>query len=245
MAYPTLRQGSSGIHVVALQLRLNQHLGPATVLACDGAFGPLTRAAVIEFQRRRSLSPDGVVGPLTWSALEQGRTPLVIVDHGRTRVPQPTPTTCWAASTAVMVRRTVAQVRAATPAAMIASDGGLLNGSGSAQGVTLGRAYGQIHGLNCHAPMSWTSGGLIGLLRRSPLMIDMLWNSSEYASGSGSPGHMVVVCAVVSDGNPNGGLTCLRVLDPWPPNVGKDSWVDYASWMRDVPTRTYRLFDLR
>ena len=149
------------------------------------------------------------------------------------------------ASTAVMVRKTVAQVRAATPAAMLATDGGLLNGSDSADGVRRGRAYGQIHGLNCHPPMSWTTGGLVGLLRRSPLMVDMLWNVGGYTSGVGSPGHMVVVSAVVSDGNMNGGQTYLRVLDPWPPNLGKDSWVSYSAWMMEVPTRTYRLFDLR
>jgi hypothetical protein len=30
-------------------------------------------------------------------------------------------------------------------------------------------------------------------LRRGPLMFDMLWNSSDYARGAGSPGHMIVV----------------------------------------------------
>lgn len=245
MTSPTLRTGSSGIHVVALQVRLNQHLSPGTVLTCDGKFGPLTSAAVIAFQRQKRLGADGVVGPLTWGALDQGRTALVLVDHNRTKIAQPTETTCWAASTAVMKRSTVQQVIQQTPPDMVGAGGGLRNGSGTNDGVARGRAYGQVHGLNCHAPMSWTTGGLMSLLRRSPVMFDMLWSVDGYTSGLGSPGHMVVVSAAVSDGNPNGGTTVLRVLDPWRPTVGKDSWVDYNTWMREVPTRTYRLFDLR
>lgn len=245
MTSPTLRTGSSGIHVVALQIRLNQHLSPGTVLNCDGKFGPLTQSAVMAFQRLRRLSCDGVVGPMTWGALDQGKPALVMVDHNRSKIAQPTQSTCWAASTAVMKGSTVQQVVQQTPANMVASDGGLLNGSDTNDGVQRGRAYGQVHGLNCHAPMSWTTGGLMGLLRRSPVMFDMLWSVGGYTSGLGSPGHMVVVSAAVSDGNPNGGTTVLRVLDPWPPNQGKDSWVEYGAWMREVPTRTYRLFDLR
>lgn len=250
MTNPTIRLGSKGAYVLALQFRLNQHRATVTPLNCDGDFGPLTRSAVVAFQTRSRLAADGVVGPLSWAALDQGQTALVIHDHNLTRIPQPTPTTCWAASTAVMKRSTVAAVRAATPAAMIASDGGLLNGSGGNDGLTMGQAYGRIHGLNCHAPASWTSGGMTGLVRRSPVMFDMLWSVSGYITRTniagqyvGSPGHMIVVSAVVSDGTFNGGNTFLRVLDPWPPHVGRDTWVNYTTWMQEVPTRTYRLFD--
>jgi peptidoglycan hydrolase-like protein with peptidoglycan-binding domain len=36
----------------------------------DGVFGPSMRAVVVEFQRRSKLTPDGVIGPKTWAALE-------------------------------------------------------------------------------------------------------------------------------------------------------------------------------
>ena len=36
----------------------------------DGKFGPQTQNAVIIFQKNFNLSPDGIVGPLTWNALE-------------------------------------------------------------------------------------------------------------------------------------------------------------------------------
>jgi peptidoglycan hydrolase-like protein with peptidoglycan-binding domain len=38
-------------------------------LATDGIFGPLTQAAVINYQRVNGLVPDGIVGPITWEHL--------------------------------------------------------------------------------------------------------------------------------------------------------------------------------
>ena len=35
----------------------------------DGDFGPKTKATVIEFQRENNLTPDGIVGPITWDCL--------------------------------------------------------------------------------------------------------------------------------------------------------------------------------
>jgi len=238
----TLRIGARGIEVIALQLQLNAK-GATPRLTVDGAFGPKTQTAVIAFQRKAGLSPDGVVGPLTQAALAKTGAVPTVVAHPVTHIPQPTPTTCWAASTAMMTRSTVPAVVAKTPPDMIASDGGLLNSSGSDQAIVSGARYGAIHGLQCHAPMSWSVAGLIGLLRRSPLMLDMLWNSTEYAQGNASPGHMVVVSAVVSDDDPTGEGTYLLILDPWPPHKGKISWVPYGPWIREVPTRTYRVFE--
>jgi hypothetical protein len=62
LALPTLRKGSSGNDVALLQQRLG--LSPA-----DGAFGPMTDAAVRRFQGAHGLATDGVVGPQTWGAL--------------------------------------------------------------------------------------------------------------------------------------------------------------------------------
>jgi len=236
-----LRIGSLGFDVAVLQLQLNLKGSHRPKLAVDASFGPLTQSAVVTFQRGAGLSPDGVVGALTHAALAQGLT-LSVANHEVQHIAQPTTTTCWAASTAMMTRSSVAAVRAKTPPDMIAPDGGLRNSSGNDQAVVTGRRYGAVHGLGCSPPMSWSVGALVNALRRGPLMFDMLWKSAEYAQGQGSPGHMIVVSAVVSDNQPAGGGTFLRVLDPWPPNQGKLGWVEYGRWMNEVPTRTYRVF---
>lgn len=57
----TLKRGSRGAEVKTLQGKLN--------LMADGIFGPLTEEAVKEFQRRKGLTVDGVVGAKTWAAL--------------------------------------------------------------------------------------------------------------------------------------------------------------------------------
>lgn len=67
----TLKQGSSGGSVTALQRALNATVG--TRLVVDGQFGPATRNAVVNYQKSRGLSADGVVGPRTWAALKGGR----------------------------------------------------------------------------------------------------------------------------------------------------------------------------
>lgn len=240
----TVRMGSRGAEVVSVQIKLNIRLPPNPPLVPDGIFGPKTHTATVAFQRSNGLVPDGIVGPLTHAALRAG-PPIIAIDHTVSHIPQPTPTTCWAASTAMMKRSTVPAVIAKTPKDMIASNGGLKNSSGTDQAIVTGTRYGNVHGLRCYAPMSWSTPAFVALLRRSPLMLDMLWRSWEYAAGNGSPGHMVVISAVRSDGNPSGVGTYLRVLDPWPPGRGRISWVQYNGWMREVPTRTYRVFDRR
>lgn len=64
-----LRRGSRGTDVADVQTRLKE-LGynPGPV---DGIFGRMTEEAVIRFQRDRGLTPDGVVGPITYNALFQ------------------------------------------------------------------------------------------------------------------------------------------------------------------------------
>lgn len=57
----TLRQGSRGAEVKALQQRLG--------ISADGIFGPKTAAAVAAFQGKAGLATDSIVGPKTWAAL--------------------------------------------------------------------------------------------------------------------------------------------------------------------------------
>jgi len=60
-AQPLLELGSEGVAVAQVQRALG--------VGDTGYFGPVTRGAVIAFQRRDRLLVDGIVGPQTWGAL--------------------------------------------------------------------------------------------------------------------------------------------------------------------------------
>ena len=59
--WPVLRVGSTGSYVKIVQ----QVVG----VTVDGNYGPVTEAAVKEFQGQHGLPPDGVVGTATWKAV--------------------------------------------------------------------------------------------------------------------------------------------------------------------------------
>ena len=64
--YP-LQQGSQGPYVEMLQLALTRaDTNPGFI---DGVFGRITNRAVILFQKRNGLTPDGIVGPKTADAI--------------------------------------------------------------------------------------------------------------------------------------------------------------------------------
>ena len=62
-----LRVFDRGYQVVDLQTKLNRN---GYNLVTDGVFGRLTEDAVLDFQRKNGLDPDGIVGPLTWRKLD-------------------------------------------------------------------------------------------------------------------------------------------------------------------------------
>lgn len=82
LEYPgtPLRRGSAGSSVRLMQtflsdLRSSYPSLPAVTV--DGIFGPDTEAAVMEFQRLFGLTPDGVIGPVTWNEIIRQRNASV------------------------------------------------------------------------------------------------------------------------------------------------------------------------
>lgn len=65
--YPLVKSGSRGVYVMILQDALIYKGYLRGTL--DGLFGPATRTAVINFQRAKRLSADGIVGCNTWKAI--------------------------------------------------------------------------------------------------------------------------------------------------------------------------------
>ena len=67
-----IRLGSRGDDVRQVQTWLNQvraRVSGFAPLVVDGIFGPITQGAVTAFQRHFGLTPDGIVGPITWAEL--------------------------------------------------------------------------------------------------------------------------------------------------------------------------------
>jgi peptidoglycan hydrolase-like protein with peptidoglycan-binding domain len=70
----TIQEGSTGDDVRLAQYLLVRDLILVDNTQIDGVFGPKTKTAVVEFQQGAHLTADGIVGPLTWAALEQPHT---------------------------------------------------------------------------------------------------------------------------------------------------------------------------
>lgn len=73
VSWPTVRRGSTGVDVYAIQHLLTAR-GYATT--ADGIFGSGTEAKVKSFQQAAGLTVDGIVGRATWEAL------VITVDRG-------------------------------------------------------------------------------------------------------------------------------------------------------------------
>ncbi|WP_370942594.1 peptidoglycan-binding protein [Amycolatopsis sp. cg5] len=65
----TLKRGSTGPAVTALQSRLNAWFPAYSHLKADGVYGAATESVVREFQGRAGLAADGIAGPRTLAAL--------------------------------------------------------------------------------------------------------------------------------------------------------------------------------
>ena len=65
----SLKIGHRGQEVIKLQLFLNGYLNPSIKLKNDGHFGKKTEDAVKVFQKKKGLTPDGIVGNKTWEKL--------------------------------------------------------------------------------------------------------------------------------------------------------------------------------
>ena len=76
---PTVSLGATGKAVRRLQRALRRTPNPS--LSVDGTFGSQLEAAVKVFQEGAGVAADGIVGPLTWAALPDGR-PMPLLREG-------------------------------------------------------------------------------------------------------------------------------------------------------------------
>ena len=67
---PTIRKGNKNVYVKQCQQMLDKLGYNLGICGVDSDFGTATEKAVKEFQRDHGLTQDGVVGPKTWTALQ-------------------------------------------------------------------------------------------------------------------------------------------------------------------------------
>ena len=247
----TLKQGWRGADVRRLQEALNRKLSPSPALVTDGDYGPRTRAAVLRLQAQHWLVEDGEAGPCTQNVAFDGEREAPVL-HPVALIPSPEPALCWAAGVAMMTRSTVPAVLARTPGEVLATDGALqpfvdshvegADGANGGDGGRHGRHFAQAHGLTVRAPSPWSLKSLRAALQDGPVMLEMLWNPKAYAQGAGRPGHTVVLAGIRGDADPSGRGTTLRIFDPWPPNKGARSSVNFYKWVQAAGARTCRVF---
>ena len=216
-----LRQGSRGPQVQLLQRLINLQRR-ASALSEDGVFGPLTKAQVAAFQTSKRLSPDSIVGPNTWRALDL----TIDISHPVRLFPQPTNMTCWSAAATMLF----GNMSVGPGGAAVTPSGGLASSHANVE------AFARAFGLTMHAPMTWTVQGFAGLLRRGPL-----WVAGVQPLGSPTAiqsGHAVVVPSMWGNGDSDGRGTMLLIHDPWPPGVGSTYGVFYGERIAGSPLGT-------
>ena len=234
MSGPVVRIGSTGPFVEELQRLLNTRLSPSPNLDPDGQFGSHTRSTVLRFQAQNWLVEDGEAGDATFNVL---RNMEAYADLHRIHlVMQPTRTSCWAASTAMLLGQ---PHPVDAPDFMKFPDGSLRNDSELDNPLITTQYAAHFH-LRIFPPMSWQPSALAGILHAGAVMVNVLWNSASYAGGHGSSGHMVVFAGIRGDGSAD--ATTIRVYDPWPPGSGAIYSVSYGRLMRNVPAATYQLY---
>lgn len=239
-----LKLGSKGKEVKTLQENLNIRLKGIQRLSTDGKFGENTRRAVLHFQRSEWLVEDGEVGPCTWNAV-MGTEAYMPILYQIPFIPQPTPTTCWAASTAMVTRSSVYAVIARTPPDLILPAGDLRNFSETRDPLTGSGRFANANGMVVLPPASWMPSALKSMLAIGPLIFDILWNANDYVAGAGSSGHMIAVVGIRGDHDQSGLGTTLRIYDPWPPGTGSKYSMSYNKWIRNVPALTYHIYQRR
>jgi Papain-like cysteine protease AvrRpt2/Putative peptidoglycan binding domain len=239
-----LRRGSTGPEVSNLQNLLNAKLRPSPPLAVDGKFGPKTDKAVRQYQDDNWLVVDGLVGPCTIAALKG--TEKYVILHRVTLIPQPSDTTCWAASTAMVLGQSVNSIIARNRSlGLTDSTDGQPNDSNLQQPENMEK-FAAANGFGVLYGQSWTASGLAAELRaRGPLWINLLWDPAGYTTRDpanpsrylGSSGHIVVLAGMRGDGTEIG--STMRIYNPWPPGRGDVRSFGYFKWMSDHLTGTY------
>ncbi|MDB5658717.1 MAG: hypothetical protein JWS10_1332 [Cypionkella sp.] len=236
-----LRPSSSGQSVRELHLALNSRLNPSPNLFVDGLYTLQTERAVLDFQRSNWLEMDGIAGPCTLDALHGTEASPVIL-HNVVYLAQPTPTTCWAAATAMLTGTSIQAVQMTTPQRLLATDGSLICKAEPIQRLEIHQAFAHFHRLRYQPPQSWPVAVLINLLRNGPIMLEISHNQASFLPGLTPMGHYVVIVGARGSHAADGSSTTLRIYDPDDSQGEAIYSVVYGSMLSRAPLSTFGMF---
>ena len=180
----TLAVGAVGPAVRVLQR--------AVRVATDGAFGPLTRAAVITAQRRLKVQATGVVDAATWAALGRTGTPACVASVDASHVtrpatsPAPAPASTPPPADAAQQAKVRAQVVAL--AAKLPTVPGTTSDKVAQKALAFARAQsGKPYGWGGVGPKSYDCSGLVMTAYRSAGITTPRVAADQYGVGTPVP----------------------------------------------------------
>ena len=230
---PPLRRGFAGQSVRLLQQALmdsgftlpastSRHNSP------DGLYGRETFEEVKAYQRRHTLSVDGIAGRQTLnqmdSLLRGPATPLPLLPVGlpytvpgtKVAIKQQNPMSCWAASYTMMVSWRQAQSMSVEQAVTELGPEWLqLYRQSKTRGLSANRHndFARAAGLRAEPLMNFSMEGWIHLLRRHGLLWTVYGWRSRNMDGTERVGrHAVIIYGMYGDGTPE--RTTVRYINP-------------------------------
>lgn len=240
MSRPMLAYGAKGKPVEELQKLLNKWIEKkdgkwALLLETDKDFGNKTKEVVEDFQHKKFLYKDGIVGDLTWAALLENEG-FNYFDIPANLLRAPDAYRCWAASAAMLLKRNAPLPR--TPGVDFESQpDGTLGGIGNSHENM--KKFADYHDMTMVRAEGFSCLQLTTLLYRyGRLMLHIKGVNTNMIASSSDNSHLVLMLGARGDGQPSG--TTITIYNP--SNGGGKITSSFRYLKSRYPRLTYQAF---
>lgn len=239
MSNPVLKLGDKNVAVKKLHKLLNEKVPDSDLDPKQTLFDEDTDAAVRSYQQNAHLKSDGVVGPMTWAALEGTES---FVRYTNTRLwGQPTSGTCWKAATCMLL-----EGKSGAPANPVFVTAGpaltevnLIGFGGLENSHENMQKFADHHRLKLLRQPNMTCHMLVDMLRQFGRVMLNSRQATSTGGGGASDSHFVTVIGARGNGQPGG--TTLAIMDPSPVGFGQELWDSYSGWKSRNPDMYYQV----